>query len=171
MTPDERMTVCRKALDIARRSEDKRLVFKVVRRYPTPDGLSFAASLLSDEDLRQQACSTIVAIADRVAMKAPEQTERALLQVLGLSTDPALKANAEKAIVIAREGVRLKLEEAEFTSVFDGVSLKGWKQPGKVFRVEDGAIVGGSLEKAIGRGNDYLCLEGEYGDFESQASD
>ena len=61
---------------------------------------------------------------------------------------------------------RSKKPTCPSTSVFDGVSLKGWKQTGKVFRVEEGAIVGGSLEKAIGRGNDYLCLDGKYGDFE-----
>lgn len=166
MTSDERITVCRNTLAIADRSDDKRLVLEVVGRYPTPEGLSLAASLLSNKDLQQQACSTIVAIADCVAMKAPEQTEKALLQVLELSTDPALKAHAEKAVAIARYGIRLNQEEAQFTPVFDGVSLKGWKQPGKVFRVEEGAIVGGSLEKAIGRGNDYLCLDGEYGDVE-----
>jgi hypothetical protein len=166
MTPDDRMTVCRNVLAIAERSDDKVPVFEVVRRYPTHEGLSLAASLLGDKDLQQQACSTIVAIADRVAMKAPEQTEKALLQVLELASDATLKANAEKAIVIAREGIRLKKEEAQFTPLFDGVSLKGWKQVGKVFRVEEGAIVGGSLQKAIGRGNDYLCLEGDYGNFE-----
>jgi len=166
MKPAERIVVCRNTLAIARRSEDRRLVFEVVKRYPTPEGLGLAASLLSEKDLQQQAFSTIVAIGGRVAMEAPEQTEKALLQVLGLANDATLKADAEKSLVIAREGIRLKKEEAQFTSVFDGVSLKGWKQTGKVFRVEEGAIVGGSLEKAIGRGNDYLCLDGEYGDVE-----
>ena len=166
MTPAERIAVCHNTLAIAKRSEDRGLVLEVVRRYPTPEGLDLAASLLSDKDLQQQACSTIVAIGGRVAMESPEKTEKALLRVLELSTDATLKANAEKSLIIARDGIRLKQEEAQFTSVFDGVSLKGWKQPGKVFRIEDGAIVGGSLEKAIGRGNDYLCLEGEYGDFE-----
>ncbi len=166
MTPDERIAVCRNALAIAKRSEDRRLVFEVVKRYPTPEGLDLAASLLSEKDLQQQACSTIVAIGGRVAMEAPETTEKALLRVLELTTDPALKTSAEKAIAIARDGIRLKQEEAQFTPVFDGVSLKGWKQPSKVYRVEEGAIVGGSLGKAIGRGNDYLCLEGDYANFE-----
>ncbi|KKK52381.1 hypothetical protein LCGC14_3105490, partial [marine sediment metagenome] len=114
----------------------------------------------------QQACATIVEIADRASMESPEQVEKALLQVLELSSDATVKGNAEKSLVIAREGIQLKKEEAQFTSVFDGVSLKGWTQPGKVYRVEEGAIVGGSLEKAIGGGNDYLCLDGDYGDFE-----
>jgi len=166
MTSAERIAVCRNTLAIAKRSEDRGLVLEVVRRYPTPEGLVLAASLLGDADLQQQACSTIVSIADRVSMETPEQTEKALLQVLKLTADSTLKAHVEKALVIAREGIRLKKEEAQFTPLFDGISLKGWKQTGKVFRIEDGAIVGGSLEKAIGRGNDYLCLDGEYGDFE-----
>jgi len=166
MTPAERMTVCRNTLAIAKRSDDKGLVFEVVRRYPTGDGLNLAASLLADKDIQQQACSTIVKIADRTSMSDPEATEKALLQVLELSSDAAVKAGAQKSIVIAREGIRLKKEEAQFTRVFDGVSLNGWKQPGKVFRVEEGAIVGGSLEKAIGRGNDYIAIDGDFGDFE-----
>ena len=141
MTPDERMTVCRNTLAIAERSEDRVLIFEVVRRYPTPEGLSLAASLLSDKDLQQQACSTIVATAADVAMKAPEQTEKALLQVLELSTDPALKANAEKAIVIARDSIRLKKEEAQFTPVFDGVSLKRLEsRPARCFASKRGRL-------------------------------
>ncbi len=166
MTPEQRMTVCRNTLAIAKRSDDKALVFEVCRRYPTPEGLALAASLVGGKDLQQQACSTIVPIAGRVAMAAPELTEKALLQVLEISTDAALKSDAEKALVIARDGIRLKKEETQFSSVFDGTSLKGWTQSGKVYRVAEGAIVGGSLEKAIGRGNDYIALDGEYGDFE-----
>jgi HEAT repeat protein len=166
MTPEARIVVCRNMLAIATRSEDRGLVFEVVRRYPTADGLTLAASLLDEADLKQQACATIVEIADRVSMSEPEATEKALAQVLQLSSDAAVKASAEKSLIIAREGVRLKKEEAQFTSVFDGKTFDGWTQSGKVFRVEEGAIVGGSLEKVIGRGNDYIALDGEYGDFE-----
>jgi HEAT repeat protein len=166
MTVEERMEVCRNTLAIAQRSDDKVLVFEVIRRYPTPEGFTLAVSLLEDEDLQTKACETIVSIAASLASESPLQVEAALLQVIELSADPALKIDAEAALVIAREGILLQQEEAEFVSVFDGVSLEGWTQPGEVFRVEDNAIVGGSLEKAIGKGNDYLCLDGEYGDFE-----
>lgn len=163
MTPEERIAVCRNTLAIAKRSDDKALVFDAIKRYPMPEGLDLAASLLDDEDLQQQACSTIVAVAGRVAASAPEQTEKALLRVLELSNDSEFKSAAEEPLTIARAVIQ---DEARFTKVFDGVSLKGWSQPGKVFRVQDGAIVGGSLERGIGKGNDYLCLEGEYGNFE-----
>ena len=82
MTPEERVVVCRNTLAIAERSDDRALVFEVIRRYPTGDGVTLAASLLGDKDLRQQACATIVEIADRAGVKAPEEVEKALLQVL-----------------------------------------------------------------------------------------
>lgn len=50
-------------------------------------------------------------------------------------------------------------------SLFDGKSFKGWEGDQKVFRIEDGAIVGGSLERKNPR-NEFLCTEREYGDFE-----
>jgi hypothetical protein len=56
-------------------------------------------------------------------------------------------------------------DEAGFVSLFDGRSLEGWDGSRELFRVEDGAIVGGSLTAPIKR-NEFLCAPGEYGDFE-----
>src|SRR5262249_29981471 len=51
-------------------------------------------------------------------------------------------------------------------SLFDGKTLTGWEgDTKKTWRVEDGAIVGGSLEKAVPR-NEFLCTKKSYGDFE-----
>ena len=50
-------------------------------------------------------------------------------------------------------------------SLFDGKSLDGWEGELNWFRVEDGAIVAGSLEKDIPQ-NLFLCTTREYGDFE-----
>ncbi len=60
------------------------------------------------------------------------------------------------------------LEAAESqaaASLFDGKTFEGWEGDLKVFRIEDGAIVGGSLEHKVAR-NEFLCTEREYGDFE-----
>jgi len=56
-------------------------------------------------------------------------------------------------------------DEAAFAPLFDGQTLAGWEGNLDWFRVEDGAIVAGTLEKAIPR-NEFLCTEAEYGDFE-----
>ena len=52
-----------------------------------------------------------------------------------------------------------------FTQLFDGKTFQGWEGNLDVFRIEDGAIVGGSLKKPVAR-NEFLCAKKEYGDFE-----
>lgn len=56
-------------------------------------------------------------------------------------------------------------ESGEFTSIFDGKSLKGWEGNLDWFRVENGAIVAGTQKKNIPN-NEFLCTEKEYKDFE-----
>ncbi len=52
-----------------------------------------------------------------------------------------------------------------FTPLFDGKSLDGWEGDLKVFRVEDGAIAGGSLRESV-RDSVYLATTREFADFE-----
>ena len=49
--------------------------------------------------------------------------------------------------------------------LFDGKTFTGWEGNLEVFRIEDGAIVGGTLEKGLRR-NEFLCTTKEYADFE-----
>jgi hypothetical protein len=51
-------------------------------------------------------------------------------------------------------------------SLFDGKTLAGWEgETEKTWKVEDGAIVGGSLETTVPR-NEFLCTTTSYSDFE-----
>ena len=50
-------------------------------------------------------------------------------------------------------------------SIFDGKSFAGWEGDLNWFRIEDGSIVAGSLEKEIPH-NMFLCTTKEFGDFE-----
>jgi len=52
-----------------------------------------------------------------------------------------------------------------FAALFDGKSLAGWEGNEKVFRVEEGAVVAGTLKARIPH-NEFLCTKKEYGDFE-----
>ena len=58
------------------------------------------------------------------------------------------------ASVIAAKQIRL----------FDGKSFKGWNGDQKIFRIENGAIVGGSMQEKLAQ-NEFLCTEKEYGNF------
>jgi hypothetical protein len=49
--------------------------------------------------------------------------------------------------------------------IFDGKTFDGWEGDLKIFRIQDGAIVGGSLKDKIAR-NEFLCTTKTYGDFE-----
>jgi hypothetical protein len=53
------------------------------------------------------------------------------------------------------------------TALFDGQSFDGWQGNLEIFRVEDGAIVGGTLGKPIER-NEFLSTWETYEDFELQ---
>jgi hypothetical protein len=50
-------------------------------------------------------------------------------------------------------------------AIFDGRTFSGWEGNLKLFRIEDGAIVGGTLKEKIAR-NEFLCTTRSYGDFE-----
>jgi hypothetical protein len=58
-----------------------------------------------------------------------------------------------------------KINSDPAVSLFDGKSLTGWEGDSNWFRIEDGCIVAGSLEKEIPH-NMFLCTTKEYGNFE-----
>ena len=49
--------------------------------------------------------------------------------------------------------------------IFDGRTFAGWEGDLKIFRIQEGAIVGGTLKDKIVR-NEFLCTTKTYGDFE-----
>jgi hypothetical protein len=49
--------------------------------------------------------------------------------------------------------------------IFDGKTFAGWEGDRSIFRIQDGAIVGGTLDRRIAR-NEFLCTTKTYGDFE-----
>lgn len=53
----------------------------------------------------------------------------------------------------------------ETKSPFDGKTLSGWEGDEKTWRVEDGAIVGGSLDAVVPR-NEFLCTTQTFDNFE-----
>ncbi|WP_020470625.1 3-keto-disaccharide hydrolase [Zavarzinella formosa] len=58
---------------------------------------------------------------------------------------------------------------AEPVKLFDGKTLDGWEgDTAKTWRVEDGAIVGGTLDAVVPR-NEFLSTKKSYGDFELKA--
>jgi hypothetical protein len=65
------------------------------------------------------------------------------------------------AILLATAGAK----QGSAKRLFDGKSFNGWEGNLNVFRIEDGAITGGSLKESLAH-NEFLCTTEEYDDFE-----
>jgi len=70
-------------------------------------------------------------------------------------------------IIDLQTGATVSSDKPEdgFVPIFDGKSLAGWEGNQDIFRVEEGAIVGGTLNEPIAL-NQFLCAKMEYDDFE-----
>ena len=62
-------------------------------------------------------------------------------------------------------GAEVHAQEAGFRSLFDGSTFEGWEDHGDLFRIEDGAIVAGTLAARIDA-NAFLCTTQTFDDFE-----
>lgn len=69
------------------------------------------------------------------------------------------------ALIALASGAAIAADAEGFVSLFDGRTFAGWEGNEKVFRIADGAIIGGSLQEKVAR-NEFLCTTKEYGDFE-----
>jgi hypothetical protein len=85
-----------------------------------------------------------------------------LLQLVILVCAIASIGGCEKPVASSMEN---EVGEPAAVSLFDGKSFNGWEGNLDHFRIQDGAIVGGSLERGIRR-NEFLCTRKVFGDFE-----
>lgn len=68
------------------------------------------------------------------------------------------------ALVVATSVRAAKLEKG-YVRIFDGKSFKGWEgDTKKTFRIQDGAVVGGTLKAKIPH-NEFLCTKRRYTNF------
>jgi hypothetical protein len=67
--------------------------------------------------------------------------------------------------LVTATGAAEPADKGKSVALFDGKTLNGWQGDSKVFRIDDGAIVGGSLKSARPH-NEFLTSTKEYGDFE-----
>jgi len=69
------------------------------------------------------------------------------------------------ALVIVAAATATADEPTKATPLFDGKTFQGWEGNFDIFRIEEGAIIAGSLDQRVAR-NEFLCTERDYDDFE-----
>ena len=69
------------------------------------------------------------------------------------------------SLMLAITGVATAADEPGFVPLFDGKSFDGWEGNLKIFRIENGAIIGGTLKDKIPN-NEFLAAKKEFADFE-----
>ncbi len=79
---DERVAMCRKAMEVAERLDEKKLIFEVLRRNPSAESLALAVSCLDDPGVKGLASNTAVAIAEKIVPSDPAAVARAMKKVL-----------------------------------------------------------------------------------------
>ncbi len=165
MTPAQRLEVCRNTLAVAERNDEKKQVFEVLRRYPNPLAVNYTTSLLKDKQLNVPASATIVSWAERGTPIDADLLQNALQQVVATTSNENLKQRAAQQQARIQTQAKQDEQGLGFQSLFDGKSFTGWHGNEKIFRIQNGEIVAGSLEKMVER-NEFLRSNKEYDDFE-----
>ena len=122
----------------------------------TPEALgTVRTTLTAAAGPRGTAGHAALAAADRLVKDGKRADATALLEAVIAAELPESLRAAATALLAKSRRVR----------PFDGKTLEGWEGDLTWFRVAEGAVVGGSLTKAIPQ-NEFLCTRREFGDFE-----
>jgi HEAT repeat protein len=71
--PDaQRLDMCRKALAIAERADERSLALEAMKRCPSAESIQLATSLVDDAELRQRAVETAISIGEKIKDTDPE---------------------------------------------------------------------------------------------------
>jgi HEAT repeat protein len=92
---DQKLAMCREAMPLAERSEEKRLVLGALGGVPTPEGLAMVSPSLDDPTLKNEASAAAVAIGEKIAGARPAEVAEAMKKVLAVTENPDLKKRAE----------------------------------------------------------------------------
>jgi len=97
-TAAERVAMCREALAVAKRSDEKRLVLGVLAEANSPEALTMASPMLEDNSLKNEAAITVIKIAKLLGNKITADAKPALEAAKGISKDRRIIADADDAL-------------------------------------------------------------------------
>jgi HEAT repeat protein len=166
--PEQRATTAAKgagALAAAGTSDLRKAVLGTLAHMAHPAALELALSVLDDPDTRAEAGLAVVTLAKALLSTDREAVRKAMQEAI-TSPDPATAAAVRGILAeLDRNAPSADSSWPPAVSLFDGVSFRGWEgDTATWFRIESGAIIGGSLKDAIPR-NEFLCTTRPYTNF------
>jgi HEAT repeat protein len=93
--PAERLVMCRNALALAGRDEEKKLVLEVLGRIPSPAALALVTPHLAEPGLQEAAALAAVKIGEKLAQSQPAEVAAAMRQVLQATKNKDLARRAQ----------------------------------------------------------------------------
>ena len=99
---EDRMKICRNTLEIADRVDEKKLALEVLNRYPSAASLEIAASAADDGEIRENACQTAIAIAEKIVGGNKDAVAKAMAKVVETTKNPERLAKAKALLAQAK---------------------------------------------------------------------
>jgi HEAT repeat protein len=158
------------------RADEKKLILSGLGQLKCVEALLLVQPYLADAAVPDESAMAAIQIARQ--MPNPDERRMAkavLLKLVETAKSPTVRGQAEKiSKEIPGEPLELKLpappaevdlSKLAFRPLFDGKGFEGWNgETYKAFRVEDGAIVGGSMKMPLAQ-NEFLCTTRSYANF------
>ncbi len=95
---DERIEMCRRTIEAARRPDEVRLALEVLGRYPTLAGLQIAAEQLDRPAVQQAAAAAAVTIAEKIVNAQPAAVATVMEKAAAVATDAEVAQKAKNLL-------------------------------------------------------------------------
>ncbi len=166
--PEEAIKNYNKAFKIASDAE-KRKILGQLAQMRTFAAFDLAATYLENESLQQESALAAIKISHRVYRDHLDSVEDVMRTILVLSLSENIDTQAQIIIdkILAARDQRFnqRFDQVQMVNLFDGKSFENWEGNPDYFRIEDNALVAGSLKESIPQ-NEFLCTTKEFSDFE-----
>ncbi|MDD4871623.1 MAG: DUF1080 domain-containing protein [Kiritimatiellae bacterium] len=157
--------------------DEKRLILSGLANLKCLEGLQLVQTYLEDAGVQSEAELAVINIAKLMTQPNQQLMAKSLVEkIIKTTKNGAVRHQAGEVIkqipgksiefkAPAQTDDKIDVAKLTFIPLFDGQTYTGWEgETYKSFRIENGAIVGGSLKNRIPQ-NEFLCTTRSYGDF------
>ncbi len=181
MTGENRLIFLRKAMEVAKTTEQKNKILKNIGRTGTYLAMLYAGDFVDDQALKENAAQAIM----EIALANKDYTGAKVKELLNKAASALNNPDADYQRQAIRKHLDEMPDEAGFISLFNGKDLTGWKglvaNPVQRAKMKPAALQSAQVkadevmragwsavndELVFNGKGDNICTEKQYGDFE-----